>query len=485
MIGASDMSFPRLNNIGFWLLVPALVCLVTSTLVESGAGTGWTVIINNSIRSYKMSLDAWKTLYNKFIIYLLNYYYSINIKQLKKFDVVVKMFNTIGLYASIIYNIILQRLNVTKWIKNYLSITSKGGNPSEKVVAFLNILSKKIQKSSNKLLKFISSTSLILLGKKSKKIYNMNINEWLVGLTDGDGLFNVYLNIENKKIIFTYKISLISKNLQLLYKIKSYLNIGSVSYDDKNNPTIISYKVRDKKSLLNVIIPIFDKYPLLTSKRFNYLKFKTCLLISEDTNLSQIDKLNKINDIKNIKLIDNYISDAWDLIIKNVNLIPSLENPVVFIEDINYNTRQNIMQSSIILTLKTEDIEKIITKSWLIGFIEAEGSFFLLQKSFNKLVHTFGITQKLDYIVLYSIKLLLNINNLIKNRNTYFKLETTNSKNIENIIKIFIYSNYTLVFLGIKSFEFKIWVRSYYKYKNNYNKLLEIRDIIRRYRKNI
>nr|YP_001331018.1 cytochrome oxidase subunit 1 [Vanderwaltozyma polyspora]A6H4Q6.1 RecName: Full=Cytochrome c oxidase subunit 1; AltName: Full=Cytochrome c oxidase polypeptide I [Vanderwaltozyma polyspora DSM 70294]CAN85579.1 cytochrome oxidase subunit 1 [Vanderwaltozyma polyspora] len=43
MIGASDMSYPRLNNISFWLLPPALVCLVTSTLVESGAGTGWTV----------------------------------------------------------------------------------------------------------------------------------------------------------------------------------------------------------------------------------------------------------------------------------------------------------------------------------------------------------------------------------------------------------------------------------------------------------
>ena len=43
MIGASDMSFARLNNISFWLLPPALVCLVTSTLVESGAGTGWTV----------------------------------------------------------------------------------------------------------------------------------------------------------------------------------------------------------------------------------------------------------------------------------------------------------------------------------------------------------------------------------------------------------------------------------------------------------
>ena len=37
------MSFPRINAIGFWLLPMALVCLVTSTLVEAGAGTGWTV----------------------------------------------------------------------------------------------------------------------------------------------------------------------------------------------------------------------------------------------------------------------------------------------------------------------------------------------------------------------------------------------------------------------------------------------------------
>lgn len=43
MIGASDTAFPRINNIGFWLLVPGLVCLIASTLVESGAGTGWTV----------------------------------------------------------------------------------------------------------------------------------------------------------------------------------------------------------------------------------------------------------------------------------------------------------------------------------------------------------------------------------------------------------------------------------------------------------
>jgi cytochrome c oxidase subunit 1 len=37
------MAFPRLNNISFWLLPPALILLLLSSLVENGAGTGWTV----------------------------------------------------------------------------------------------------------------------------------------------------------------------------------------------------------------------------------------------------------------------------------------------------------------------------------------------------------------------------------------------------------------------------------------------------------
>jgi len=43
MIGAPDMSFPRLNNISFWLLPSSLLLLLASALVEGGAGTGWTV----------------------------------------------------------------------------------------------------------------------------------------------------------------------------------------------------------------------------------------------------------------------------------------------------------------------------------------------------------------------------------------------------------------------------------------------------------
>jgi len=40
MLGAPDMAFPRLNNMRFWFLLPALVLLLSRSLVERGAGTG-------------------------------------------------------------------------------------------------------------------------------------------------------------------------------------------------------------------------------------------------------------------------------------------------------------------------------------------------------------------------------------------------------------------------------------------------------------
>ena len=38
---------------------------------------------------------------------------------------------------------------------------------------------------------------------------------------------------------------------------------------------------------------------------------------------------------------------------------------------------------------------------------------------------------------------------------------------------------------GVKSLEFKIWARSYIKNKGNYEKLVSIRDVIRKIRKQL
>jgi cytochrome c oxidase subunit 1 len=43
MIGGPDMAFPRLNNISFWLLIPAIILFVIGTNIEQGVGTGWTL----------------------------------------------------------------------------------------------------------------------------------------------------------------------------------------------------------------------------------------------------------------------------------------------------------------------------------------------------------------------------------------------------------------------------------------------------------
>lgn len=43
MCGTTDMAFPRLNNLSFWLLPVSFIYLLISFTTEMGAGTGWTV----------------------------------------------------------------------------------------------------------------------------------------------------------------------------------------------------------------------------------------------------------------------------------------------------------------------------------------------------------------------------------------------------------------------------------------------------------
>ena len=43
LVGGPDMSFPRLNNISFWLLIPSLILFLFASGIENGAGTGWTM----------------------------------------------------------------------------------------------------------------------------------------------------------------------------------------------------------------------------------------------------------------------------------------------------------------------------------------------------------------------------------------------------------------------------------------------------------
>jgi heme/copper-type cytochrome/quinol oxidase subunit 1/heme/copper-type cytochrome/quinol oxidase subunit 2 len=43
LLGTSDMAFPRLNNLSFWLLIPSFILLLISSFTDGGVGTGWTL----------------------------------------------------------------------------------------------------------------------------------------------------------------------------------------------------------------------------------------------------------------------------------------------------------------------------------------------------------------------------------------------------------------------------------------------------------
>ena len=62
LIGAPDMAFPRLNNISFWLLVPAF-CLVMTGLLLGESGTGWTLYPPLSLSTYEPGIGMDCTLF--------------------------------------------------------------------------------------------------------------------------------------------------------------------------------------------------------------------------------------------------------------------------------------------------------------------------------------------------------------------------------------------------------------------------------------
>ena len=74
----------------------------------------------------------------------------------------------------------------------------------------------------------------------------------------------------------------------------------------------------------------------------------------------------------------------------------------------------------------------------------------------------------------------IRTNVIYKELHNYYILDTTNSRAIENIILFF-----KDTMKGVKSLEYRIWARAYTKNKGDYVKLFNIRNTIRKIRKNL
>ena len=413
------MAFPRLNNISFWLLPPSLILLLLSSLVEQGAGTGWTVNIWIFIKIFK-DMQLFTIIWFVYIIdckILLDARTSSN--YMWKYWILSAWIFLILLLSKCK---LLSNLNFFKFLEKKFSLFEvrksifRGQHAWNKYFLFI--------KSNNNISISSETTRKRLLSNRGEKNgTNINFLQWLVGVTDGDGTFYFGQNAKGYWTI-TFKVAQSSYNLRLLYFIKSNLGVGKV-YVSKDN--MAEYSLRDVKKIISIIIPIFDKYPLLTSKYFNYNLFRQAAFILNDISLSSAEKNKLLADLKTKVRPDSYVSPAWNIINNQVN---SLDNA---------NT--------------------VICKPWLIGFTEAEGSFYIVKKNSKRFAHGFEITQKLDRIVLEGICKILGIT--LSHKKTYYSVSTTNSRNITRIISYFFQT-----MKGMKSLEYRIWARSFNKLKS-------------------
>lgn len=150
-------------------------------------------------------------------------------------------------------------------------------------------------------LKFIHTNSK-LFNKVRLNQNKEDFYKWFVGFTEGDGSFSICAQkIKQGKWKWSlfFKIAQNNYNMRALYFIKKQLVFGSVVMGlSSNNADFI---IRDKNIINKVIFPIFDKYPLLTSKYFDYIKFKKAYFIMIDSKLSKEEKDNlliKLSDEK-------------------------------------------------------------------------------------------------------------------------------------------------------------------------------------------
>jgi hypothetical protein len=82
--------------------------------------------------------------------------------------------------------------------------------------------------------------------------------------------------------------------------------VGSITKDG----TKAQYFIRDRKVIETVLIPIFDKYPLLSTKYYDYMKLKKALSILNNITMTKEEKNIKLLAIKNSTANKDYISPA-------------------------------------------------------------------------------------------------------------------------------------------------------------------------------
>lgn len=291
--------------------------------------------------------------------------------------------------------------------------------------------------------------------------------QWFVGFVDGDGAFSVTENKRNNTWNLSFSLTQSTYNAKLIFFIKKILGIGGINIEKEKR--LITYRCRNRQNIKKIILPIFEKYKLLTSKEYKFLKFKEiCNILDSDKSKEQKNNLiQKL--VSEMKIIpDSFIPSSFN------NLI-AFPYTIGYVNTIDYEKIFNNPQLS-------PQLLQTISDNWLIGFWEAKGSFYISikEKKEQKILytHAIGITQKLDRILLEIIKRKFGITSkvLFRKNHNFYDLKTSSSRALNNVISFF-----KGKLIGAKNQEFSFWSKTR-KFHNNSEKMERAQKILQKMR---
>ena len=148
---------------------------------------------------------------------------------------------------------------------------------------------------SDTFLKIFNQVGLSKSGHLVQRSHAKNIDnkflQWFIGFTDSEGTFLIQTK-NNSEVNFSFKITLHIDDSAVLYLIKEKLGIGVVSI--KGNTC--TFAVHSFQLMVDVLLPIFDKYPLITHKQLDYRDWRIAVLLKKNSAVSNkkiiFDSLN-------------------------------------------------------------------------------------------------------------------------------------------------------------------------------------------------